>query len=74
MRRHTYDVQRKSKGKEIFNLIFECTDELPQYVVIDEGKLRQVLVNIIGNAVKFTEEGGMPSEFEQIEIKTANII
>lgn len=48
----------KAKEKNL-QLIFECTDELPQYVVIDEGKLRQVLVNIIGNAVKFTEEGGI---------------
>lgn len=48
----------KAKEKNL-QLIFECTNELPQYIVIDEGKLRQVLVNIIGNAIKFTEEGGV---------------
>ena len=48
----------KAKEKNL-QLIFECTDKLPRYVVIDEGKFRQILVNIIGNAIKFTEEGGI---------------
>lgn len=39
--------------------ICEISDELPQYVFVDEGKLRQIFVNLIGNAIKFTEEGGI---------------
>lgn len=32
-------------------------DELPEYVMGDAGRIRQILVNIIGNALKFTSHG-----------------
>ena len=41
------------------DFIFEPPVELSQYIIIDETKLRRVMVNLIGNAIKFTEEGGI---------------
>ncbi|MHB0961322.1 MAG: PAS domain S-box protein [Pirellulaceae bacterium] len=37
----------------------ELIGEVPQYIVTDINKLRQVFINVIGNAVKFTEQGGI---------------
>src|SRR5271163_2186917 len=33
--------------------------DVPQFIVTDINKLRQVFINVLGNAVKFTEQGGI---------------
>ncbi|MBN2400790.1 MAG: PAS domain S-box protein [Spirochaetes bacterium] len=50
----------KSKAKEKnVSLIVEIPDDLPKFIETDEKKIRQIFINIVGNAVKFTEKGSI---------------
>ncbi len=49
-------LQIKARDKKL-QLIFAIHPSLPQYIKSDERKIRQILLNLLGNAIKFTNKG-----------------
>jgi signal transduction histidine kinase/CheY-like chemotaxis protein/purine-cytosine permease-like protein len=49
-----FELQAAAKGIEFRRVL---ADALPEVVRADEKRLRQILINVLGNAVKFTQSG-----------------
>ncbi len=66
----------RAESKDL-SFTMEFHSDLIEFVKVDIGKLRQILINIIGNAIKYTNDGGVSFRVESHEEKnseTYNII
>jgi len=70
LERTIYDVSRlllvKAEEKGI-ELIFYFHTNCPTYVIGDAGKIRQIMLNLVGNAIKFTDTGEVVIEVSCLE-------
>ncbi|MEO0949532.1 MAG: ATP-binding protein, partial [Cyanobacteria bacterium J06641_5] len=51
-----FQLRCQEKGIQLY---FRRSPDVPKYVESDESKLRQILINLLGNAVKFTHAGSI---------------
>ncbi len=48
---------RPAAAKKGLKIVLDYGDDLPRHVIGDSGRIRQVITNFLGNAVKFTDRG-----------------
>ena len=63
----TLDVLRLRAEQKGLELICNFNPNAPDFVAGDPGRLRQVITNLVGNAIKFTERGEVIVEVDQQE-------
>ncbi|KUJ53333.1 response regulator [Chryseobacterium sp. JAH] len=65
-------VLYQSQKKNI-ELLLNIEPGLPDTIWIDETRLKQILINLLGNAVKFTEQGEIELKVEKLNLDGKNI-
>jgi signal transduction histidine kinase/DNA-binding NarL/FixJ family response regulator len=60
------DICRIRAEQKGIDFVYEVDQTLPQGIRADEKRLRQVLINLLGNAIKFTDKGSVTLLVEKI--------
>lgn len=64
------DMLRQRANEKGIELIFDRSSSFPRYVQSDAAKIRQVIINLVGNSIKFTEQGKVVLRLYDIENQT----
>ena len=59
------DIMAPAARKSGLEIVCELSPDLPKWVSADNGRLRQILLNLVSNAVKFTEKGRVSIEAQK---------
>lgn len=59
------ELKINAEKKGLYVKIMKPSEPLPK-IMVDQGKLRQVILNIVDNAIKYTKEGGITLELKKL--------
>lgn len=57
--RNTIDMMHERAEAKDLELLLDQSSSFPRFVNSDEAKLRQILLNLVGNAIKYTQKGSI---------------
>ena len=67
----TRRIFRDQARKQGLDLLMDINPQAPRYLLGDPARLRQVLVNLVGNAFKFTQSGAIKVSVGPLSLETA---
>lgn len=68
------DVMRHRVEENGLFLVTEVSDEVPKNLIGDPGRLNQVLMNLVSNAIKFTEHGSIRVTMDAKKLHTGAVM
>jgi signal transduction histidine kinase len=68
------DMFRIKADEKHLQLNFYQDSNLPQFIITDEVKLRQILINLLNNALKFTQKGGVTLRVREKPISDRGVV
>ncbi len=67
------DLLYKNAASKCIDLILQLKPGTPIHLIGDDGRLRQILINLIGNAIKFTDAGYVLLEISATDIQDKQV-
>lgn len=69
--KNVYDLLKISASQKNLEFILETDPRIPDAVLCDALRLNQILINLVGNAIKFTEKGRVKFSAEVVKIENS---
>ena len=67
------EISQIRAAQKSIDFRYEFAPNLPAGITADEKRLRQVLINLLGNAIKFTDRGSVTFKVEQLDSNTDRV-